>query len=182
MAYDNAVYGMKFRKWFGLPPKWGGSFQGAAGTVNKDEGFLLGSGDATYIASWYPSKPIKITKFGVRALVTLSTSPLGTSNAARPLYLGRQGFVVGPTTIGTSILASLHIRGAHAAPGVASNTTMASKELALVNPGSLLCIKGGSILRPAGTALDKSTNAAQVAFFVDYTPQYCDGSDTYWEE
>lgn len=175
MAYDNAVYGMKFRKWFNLPETMGG---------DAADGFALGSGDATYVASWYPDKPIKITKFGLRCLVTMSTSPMGTSNARRPFHLGRQGFKEAATIAVNDIIASLHVSGDFTKNSIASvaYTSFASKSLAIVHPSSLVCIKGGSICRPAGTALSKSTNAAYVAFFVDYTPQYSSIADNFWTD
>lgn len=175
MAYDNAVYGMKFRKWFGLSRGFGG----ASAAVANTGGFNVGSGTVTHIASWYPHQPIKITKFGVMAITALDTHPAMThAGGAVPFYLGRTGFVLG--TVATDMIASLHT-GALAKGAWASQPTMSSPSLAVVNPGSYLVIRAGSVRR-SEASVHASSVSGVVAFFVDYTPQYSSTSDAFWTD
>lgn len=182
MAYDNAVYGMKFRKWFSRDITQGG---------DAAAGFTLGSGAATHVASWYPDVPIKITKFGLRCDDALGTSAFAntqvaaTAGAFWPFHLGRQGFVSEKATVGAALrIASLHMPAPYTKGSLCSQPTMSSRTLAVIQAGSLVCIKAGT-LRYASNRIVTSTGnstAAIVSFFVDYSPQYGAGSDAFWTE
>ena len=59
--YDDGVYGVTFRQWFGLTQKHGGT--DAVLTFNESEG--------TKVTRHYPRGPIKITKMGAYVAATL---------------------------------------------------------------------------------------------------------------
>ncbi len=167
MAYDHAVYGMRFRKWFGVTPLYGGGFAA---------GFSLGSGSATHVASWYPDQPIKLQKFGFRALVACDTHPI-TSTGYVPHFFGKNGVSLG--TLASEVIASLHTRTV-AKEALASTATMKTASKQLFDPGDYLTIKTGTVSKQSGSVQASSVNGV-VAYFVDYAPRYTSVSDNFWE-
>lgn len=181
MAYDNAVYGMKFRKWFGLGKGHGaeGAGYGDGAAADSMPGYRLGSGTNTLIASWYPMQPIKITKFGVRVIVAVDTAPCGTDTRSyNPFWIGKAGLPMGSIA---SAIASLHLEGAQTAGYIGSNPTMNSNIQAVVAPGEYVTFKQATIRRTFAS-MEASSVTGVVAFFVDYTPQYSSVSDGYWTD
>lgn len=146
--YDDGVYGVVERVWFGLTKKTGGA---------AADGFTFATTDATtidHVTRWYPKGPIKMKKFGALTLGTVSGG--GTDFDQIPARVLVDG--------STETSADLNITGA-AQYGIASVTGFTD---AVVDAGSYIGIRTATPESSNGTIANTATVAGTVAFFIDY--------------
>lgn len=154
--YDDGIYGMIQRKWFGLTKKYGGDVAA---------GYTLGTTDATaiaHVARWYPRGPIRVLKGGSFTLATLNGSGVDRIDC-RIKVRGA-----------SASLAASFDAFASAQFSFASDESMTN---ALVKAGEYISIRTGTPETDKGTAKNTSTTTGTLAFFVDWVPFY----DAKWD-
>jgi hypothetical protein len=160
--YDDAVYGQKKRKWFGLPKKWGGDAASGFSGFNTNN-----AGTVSAVEKWYPQGPIKINKIGVFVS--------STSNNASG---GLQNFQFLTRGASASVIGTLQFSSCTESEG----QIPASKESLTVDQckkGEYITIKSFEpTTKTNGTEVKASTTGA-VAFFIDYMPRY--SADDNWD-
>jgi hypothetical protein len=171
-TYDDGVYGVRMRKWFGLGPKGGGEgipfVPGSVATENLEiavrygaGGFYLGTnnpGTISHVEKWFPQGPIQIKKIGVFVCSTLLNASEGKMRF-NFLTRGASASVVGTIVMSTATVAE----GAFASK-VALTTTKCKA-------GEYLTIQSCESVTTGGTER-KATTTGRPAFFVDYLPLY----------
>lgn len=171
--YNDAQFGFRQRKWFGLGSKWGGDAPAQSQATDPDTiravdrykagGFGLGThdpGTLTHVEKWYPQGPIQIKKVGVFVCSTVNNASGGYPNF-QFLTRGASG----------SVAATVQFSSCTANEG----TFAASKSTITVNQvkaGEYMTIKSYEPTTPASATEVKATTSGRVAFFVDYVPKY----------
>lgn len=169
--YDDAQFSTKYRKWFGLGPKYGGEgvpywYSSFATLTIKTAGhtrggFFLGThdpGTITHVSAWRPQGPIEIKKIGVFVCSTLLNASEGVMNF-RVLTRGASASVVGTL---------------HAASATCSENTITASKTSLTvtqcKAGEYVQIQSYEPTRTGGGTEVKATTTGRVAFFIDYVP------------
>lgn len=159
MPYDDAIYRVVERKWFGLTKKMGGDCAA---------GYTLGTTDATtqtHVARWYPQGPIRIVKAGSFTICTLNGSGVDKIDCRMKIKSGS-----------ASICASFNCFSS-------AQYTFASDSVispALHGAGQYVTIKTGTPETDKGTAKNTSTTTGTLAFFIDYVRSF--SAPTKWEK
>ena len=159
--YDESMFGVVERTWFGLTQKYGGS-----GTIITVSGSAT---NVTKITRWQPKGPIKVLRFGCKVLGTLSSPATVTSD-----WLPFRLYKTNSSGTASVLLGSAHLvaqaTGRTALYAIASKTgsNLASQE---VEDGRWMKITTSSAITAAGTAA-VGTIAGSMAFFVDWVRQF----------
>lgn len=174
VGYDHAIYGMRFRKWFGLGTKWGGespgyvpgsyASQGLEGYTKLAGGFFLGThdpGTLTHVEAWRPQGPISIKKIGVFVCSTSNNASGGGMNF-QFLTRGASASVIGTLKFSSC---------------TANENTIAASKTSLTTTkckaGEYISIQSFEPTTFSATATEiKATTSGRVAFFLDYVPLY----------
>lgn len=159
--YSDQKFGVINRKWFGLTKKWGGDVAA---------GFTLGTTDATsidHVAKWYPKGPIRLRKFGVKNLATITHA----SSDLIPARLRVNGSTETTTDIYPKSTASV------VAPLTVASTTDFTNDV--VDAGSYIGIRTATPRTDKGTAANTATALGTLAFFIDWSPEY--STDGKWD-
>ncbi len=161
MAYDNAIYGLKIRKWFGLTSQLGGGVHNAATAFGLNSGII-----STPVGPWIPGRPIKLHKFGVMAETACDTEP---PDADQNVFR-----LMAPNS--ASIAATISITNL-AVNAIASKAIVAG--VGIVEEGETVTIKISTALDSTNTDVASLCGGA-VAFFIDYSPHYSATSEAAW--
>ncbi len=165
--YDEAIFGVVTRQWFGLTQKYGGS-----GTI------ITLSGSATTsdkITRWQPKGPIKILRFGCKVLGTLSSPATADSDWLPFRLLKTNSSGTASVVMGTAhLVAQASGRTALYEIASVSGSSLASQE---VEDGRFLKIRTASATTANGTS-NIGTILGSVAFFVDWVRQFSDNWNT----
>ena len=148
--YDDGIFGVVQRKWFGLTKKCGGDSAG---------GFTFGTTDATvidHVTRYYPKGPMKLLKFGCLVLATLSNA----SNDKITCRLYKD----------TGVEASLDAKNTSTDVSQYAINSTVTFTSATVGPGTFLAIDSATPDTDDGTAANTATTTGSVAFFIDYVP------------
>ncbi len=162
--YDEAIFGVVERKWFGLTQKYGGS-----GTIIAVSGSAT---SVTHITRWQPKGPIKILRFGCQVLGTLASPATGGNADWLPFKL----FKTNSSGTATIVMGTAHLvvqdTGRTALYEIASKSgsDLASQE---VEDGRYLKITTATATTTAGVAAG-GTVTGSMAFFVDWVRQFSD--------
>lgn len=173
-AYDDAVFHIKQRKWFGLTPKHGGEgvFPTLAGTPttrtigNAGGVFTFGTTDATsivHVKRWYPQYGIRFKKFGYHVIATLGPGSTGVTDRV-PLRLLTRG---ASASVGATL--SIDLDGTLVAQY--SKGSIQTFAVTQCKKGEYISIKTGTPQTAASaSAANTATSSGTVAFFLDYVP------------
>lgn len=152
--YDDATYGQRLRKWFGLPKKWGG---------DAATGFTFGThdpGTLSHVEKWYPQGPIEIKKIGVFVSSTSNNASGGLMNF-RFLTRGASASVVGTLKFSSCTESEGQVP--------ASKTSLTVTQC---KAGEYITVTSFEpTTKTKGTEV-KSTTSGAAAFFIDYVPVY----------
>ena len=159
--YDESMFGVVERTWFGLTQKHGGA--GAA---------IVLSGSATTsdkITRWQPKGPIKVLRFGCKVLATLSSPATNESDWLPFRLLKTNSSGTASVVMGTAhLVAQATGRTAINIIASVSGSSLASQE---VEDGRFLKIRTASATTAKGTS-NIGTIGGSVAFFVDWVRQF----------
>lgn len=162
--YDESMFGVVERKWFGLTQKYGGS-----GTIIAVSGSAT---SVTHITRWQPKGPIQILRFGCKVLGTLSSPATGGNADWLPFKL----YKVNSSGTATIVMGTAHLvaqdSGRTSLYSIASKTgaDLASQA---VEDGRWLKITTATATDTAGVAAG-GTVEGSMAFFVDWVRQFSD--------
>jgi hypothetical protein len=152
--YEDSKFGVITRKWFGLTKKYGG--ETAAGFTG------FGTTDATHVsqlARWYPRGPIKMVKFGVFVLGTITNGSVDRV----PYHIYTRG-------ASASVGALAYVAKSQNVFGSSTDFTVSQ-----VKAGEYISIAMGTPQTDKGTAANTASTTGTVAFFLDYVPTFDSG-------
>jgi len=154
-AYDEAQYGFRQRKWFGLPRKWGGDA--------AEGGFTFGThdpGTVVHVEKFFPQGPILIKKIGVFVASTSNNASGGLMNF-QILTRGASASVVGTLQFSSCTESEGQIP--------ASKTSLTTTQC---KAGEYLAIKSFEPTTKTNATEVKATTSGGAAFFIDFVPKH----------
>lgn len=159
-TYDEALFGVVQRKYFGLTKKLGG---------DAATGFTFGTTDATtqtHMTRWYPKGPIRIIKFGA---MWLATKASGSAEKILAKLIGRGASASRMATVDLCSTSGAIAPFVFASIDRSNRTDFTIEKL---NAGEYITIKTATPSTDKGTAANTATTTGTVAFFIDYVPSF----------